>query len=165
MTRSGLPRLQKNFPLFHEYLERVILDECNAFFMNPLVIASGSHVAPHIDRSLSSWTRPELPPYPVKVSVLYLEVPEDLKGGSLRLYPPVWTLRSKPEIVPETGLLFEFRGDLRHEVREITQAITPRVSLVMEHYRLPPEILRKIPDFYVRSTRTFDSFLEEAMTV
>ena len=165
MTRSGLPRLKQNFPLFYEYLERVALDDCNAFFMNPLVIASGSHVAPHIDRSLSSWTRPELPPYPLKVSVLYLEVPSDLDGGSLRLYPPVWTLRSKPEIVPETGLLFEFRGNLRHEVREITRAESPRISLVMEHYKLTPETLRKIPDFYVRSTRPFDSFMDEALTL
>ncbi len=165
MTRSGFPRLQKSFPLFYEYVEKVSPDRCNAFFINPLVIAEGSYVGPHIDRSLSSWTRPELPPYPVKVSVLYLDVPDDLKGGSLLLHPPVWTLTSKPTITPQTGRLFEFRGNLRHEVAEVKQAKTPRVSLVMENYELPAELLRKIPDFYVRSTRTFDSFLDDAMTV
>ncbi len=165
MTRSGFPRLKKSFPLFHQYLEKVTPDRCNAFFINPSVIAEGSYVGPHIDRSLSSWTRPELPPYPVKVSVLYLDVPEDLVGGSLLLHPPAWTLASKPSITPQTGRLFEFRGNLRHEVAEVRQAKTPRVSLVMENYELSSELLRKIPDFYVRSTRTFDSFLEDALTV
>lgn len=146
-------------------MEKVTPDRCNAFFINPLVIAEGSHVAPHIDRSLSSWCRPDLPPYPLKVSVLYLDVPDDLKGGRLLLHPPAWTLHPKPTVIPKTGRLFEFRGDLRHEVAEVTQAQTPRISLVMEQYELPPYLLRKIPDFYVRSTRTFDSFMEEALTV
>lgn len=163
MTRSGLPRLEKSFPLFHRYLEKVVPDRCNAFFINPLVIAEGSRVAPHIDRSLSSWCRPDLPPYPLKVSVLYLEVPPDLVGGRLLLHPPRLAFLKKPEIVPQTGLLFEFRGDLRHEVAEVRQAKTPRISLVMEHYELPPYLLRKIPDFFVRSKRPFESFMEEAL--
>jgi hypothetical protein len=165
LTRSGFPRLQKSFAPFHEAMERVAPDRCNAFFINPLVIAEGSHVAPHIDRSLGPWCRPDLPPYPVKVSVLYLEVPDDLMGGRLLLHPPVWSLHRKPEIVPKTGLLFEFRGNLRHEVAEVKQAKTPRISLVMEQYELPPFLLRKIPDFHVKSTRPFDSFMEEALTV
>jgi hypothetical protein len=165
LTRSGFARLEKNFPPFHRYVEKVTPDRCNAFFINPLVIAEGSHVAPHIDRSLGPWCRPDLPPYPVKVSVLYLEVPDDLVGGRLLLHPPFWSLLAKPEIVPKTGLLFEFRGDLRHEVAEVTQAHTPRISLVMEQYELPPYLLRKIPDFHVRSKRTFESFMEEALTV
>lgn len=165
LTRSGFARLEKNFHPFYEYMEKVTPDRCNAFFINPLVIAEGSHVAPHIDRSLSSWCRPDLPPYPLKVSVLYLDVPDDLKGGRLLLHPPAWTLHPKPTVIPKTGRLFEFRGDLRHEVAEVTQAQTPRISLVMEQYELPPYLLRKIPDFYVRSTRTFDSFMEEALTV
>lgn len=164
LTRSGLPRLEKTFPPFHRYLERVAPDRCNAFFLNPLVIAEGSSVAPHIDRSLGPWCRPDTAPYPVKVSVLYLDVPDDLEGGRLLLHPPLWTLHSRPAIVPRTGLLFEFRGDLRHEVAAVTRAQTPRVSLVMEHYDLPPHLLRKIPEFHVRSSRPFDSFMEEALS-
>lgn len=163
LTRSGFPRLEKNFPFFFRYVESVAPDRCNAFFINPLVIAEGSHVAPHIDRSLGSWCRPDVAPYPLKVSVLYLEVPDDLQGGRLLLHPPAWTFRSKPEIVPRTGLLFEFRGDLKHEVAAVTQARYPRISLVMEHYELPPYLLRKIPDFFVRSKRTFDSFMDDAL--
>jgi hypothetical protein len=165
MSRSGLPRLEKSFPAFSEYLNRVAPDRCNAFFINPLVIAEGSYVAPHIDRSLGPWTRPDECPFPLKVSVLYLDVPEDLEGGRLLLHPPLWTLHPKPTIVPRTGLLFEFRGDLRHEVAEVKQAKTPRVSLVMEQYEMPPYLLRKIPEFYVKSARPFDSFMEEALHV
>lgn len=163
LTRSGFPRLEKNFRPFHDYMEKVTPDRCNAFFINPLVIAEGSHVDPHIDRSLGSWCRPDVAPYPVKVSVLYLHVPEDLVGGRLLLHPPLWALHPRPEIVPKTGLLFEFRGNLRHEVAAVTRAKTPRISLVMEQYELPPYLLRKIPDFHVRSTRPFDSFMEEAL--
>lgn len=163
LTRSGLPRLEQSFPLFHQFLETTTPDRCNAFFINPLCIAKGAHVAPHVDRSLNSWTRPELPPFPVKVSVLYLDVPPDLEGGSLVLYPPLSALHRKPTITPKTGLLFEFRGDLRHEVAAVIQAQTPRVSLVMEHYEMPAYLLRKIPEFFVKSSREFDSFMEEAI--
>lgn len=164
LTRSGLPRLKQSFPLFYHYLETTTPDQCNAFFINPLCIAKGAHVAVHVDRSLNTWTRPELPPYPTKVSVLYLDVPEDLEGGTLKLYPPLTSLSRRPTITPSTGLLFEFRGDLRHEVAAVTQACRPRISLVMEHYELPPHLLRKIPEFFVKSSRSFDSFLEEAIS-
>jgi hypothetical protein len=163
MTRSGWPRLKQNFPLFHEFLEATTPDRCNAFFINPLCIAEGAHVAPHIDRSLNTWTRPELPPFPVKVSVLYLDVADDLKGGTLLLYPPLMAFHRRPQIVPKTGLLFEFRGDLRHEVAAVTKSSRPRISLVVEHYEMPTYLLRKIPEFYVKSSREFDSFMEEAL--
>ncbi len=165
LTRSGLPRLKQSFPLFYEFLESTTPDRCNAFFINPLCIAEGAHVGPHIDRSLNTWTRPELPPFPVKVSVLYLDVADDLEGGTLLLYPPLLTLRRRPRITPKTGLLFEFRGDLRHEVAAVTSSSRARVSLVVEHYDMPAYLLRKIPEFYVKSSREFESFMDEAMSV
>ena len=165
LTRSGLPRLKKSFPLFHDFLERTTPDRANAFFINPLCIAEGAHVAPHVDRSLNSWTRPELPPFPIKVTVLYLDVADDLEGGTLLLYPPLTAFHRKPTITPKTGLLFEFRGDLRHEVAAVTRSSRPRISLVMEHYEMPPYLLRKIPEFFVKSSREFDSFLEEALNL
>lgn len=163
LTRSGLPRLKRSFPLFHEFLEAVTPDRANAFFINPLCIAEGAHVAPHVDRSLNTWTRPELPPFPIKVSVLYLDVADDLEGGNLLLYPPLMAFHKKPRITPKTGVLFEFRGDLRHEVAAVKQSSRPRISLVTEHYQMPPYLLRKIPEFFVKSSREFDSFMEEAM--
>ena len=165
LTRSGLPRLKKSFPLFHDFLEKTTPDRANAFFINPLCIAEGAHVAPHVDRSLNTWTRPELPPFPIKVSVLYLDVAEDLEGGTLLLYPPLMAFHRKPKITPRTGLFFEFRGDLRHEVAAVARSSRPRISLVMEHYEMPPYLLRKIPEFFVKSSREFDSFLEEALNL
>ncbi|MFA5506571.1 MAG: 2OG-Fe(II) oxygenase [Vulcanimicrobiota bacterium] len=164
LTRSGVPRLKANFPLFHDFLEMTSPDRANAFFINPLCIAQGAHVAPHVDRSLNTWTRPELPPYPIKVSVLYLDVAEDLEGGTLFLYPPLLAFH-RPRITPQTGLLFEFRGDLRHEVKAVEKSSRPRISLVMEQYELPPYLLRKIPEFYVKSSRDFASIMEEAMEI
>ena len=163
LTRSGMPRLKQSFKVFFDYLEELAPDHANAFFINPLVVGTGAFIAPHIDCSLNSWTRPERPPFPIKVSVLYLDVPENLQGGTLKLYPPLWSLHSKPTIKPKTGLLFEFRGDLRHEVREVETASRPRISLVTEHYALPPHLLDKIPEFFVKSSREFDSFMSEAM--
>ena len=164
LTRSGVPRLKTSFPLFHEFLEKTTPDRANAFFINPLCINQGAHVAPHVDRSLNTWTRPELPPFPIKVSVLYLDVADDLEGGTLLLYPPLMAFHRKPRITPQTGLLFEFRGDLRHEVAAVVKSSRARVSLVMEHYEMPPYLLRKIPEFYVKSSRDFASIMEEAMT-
>lgn len=164
LTRGGLPRLNDGFPLFGAYLEHVAPDRCNAFFLNPLVIAQGQAVAAHIDRSLGPWTRPDDCPFPVKVSVLYLDVPKDLKGGGLKIHRPRWhLLASQAMFTPKLGQLVEFRGDLRHEVSAVTQASTPRISLVLEHYDLPPSLIAKIPDFYARSTRSFDSFLSDAL--
>jgi hypothetical protein len=164
LTRSGVPRLKNSFPLFFEFMEKTAPDRANAFFLNPLCIAEGAHVAPHIDASLNSWTRPERPPFPIKVSVLYLDVAEDLEGGTLLLYPPLMAFHRKPSITPKTGLFFEFRGDLRHEVAAVTKSSRPRVSMVVEHYQLPPYLLRKIPEFFAKSSRDFSSFMEEAMS-
>lgn len=163
LTRSGMPRLRQSFSVFYEYLEKLAPDRANAFFINPLVVGTGAFIAPHIDCSLNSWTSPERPPFPIKVSVLYLDVPENLRGGTLMLYPPTLSLHFKPTITPQTGLLFEFRGDLRHEVREVETASRPRISLVTEHYCLPPHLLDKIPEFFVKSSREFDSFMDEAL--
>ena len=47
----------------------------------------------------------------------------------------------------------------------MTRSSRPRISLVMEHYEMPPYLLRKIPEFFVKSSREFDSFLEEAINL
>lgn len=163
-TRSGFARLDKSFPLFSTYIERVALDCCNAFFLNPLVIAQGSAVDIHIDRSLGPWTRPEECPFPIKVSVLYIDLPQDLLGGDLSLHLPFWALGTRSNFTPKKGRLFEFRGDLRHQVSEVKKASAPRISLVLESYSMPVHLLEKLPQLYTRSTRSFDSFLEDALT-
>lgn len=160
--REGLGHMESHFPEFMEYLTAVLHPAANAFFLNPLVIYRGSRVAPHIDRSLKSWTVPDVPPCPTKVSVLYVDVPKDLEGGAFVLHRrrPVATIQ------PRKNLLLEFQGKLRHEVTEVLRAgpdpelPQPRISLVCEHYRLAPHLLARVPAFHVRTKRTFEEFLQ-----
>lgn len=168
---DGVERVFGEFPSFRPYLEAVLDGRCNAFFLNPLVMgrasaADGSarpHVAPHVDRSLRSLTRPVEPPDPRRVTVLYVDVPTGMRGGLLRLYHrilPIGTIR------PERNLLLEFRGSLRHEVTPVEFAQTHdalRVSLVCEHYRFSSTLLERVPPYTVRSMSSFDAFLDVEM--
>lgn len=162
--REGLTRVRETFPAFAPYLDSVVDAHCNAFFLNPLVLAAApgdsppARVAPHVDRSLRSFTLPDEPPNPRRVSVLYAQVPEAMRGGVLRLYHrllPVGRVR------PRENLLVHFQGWLRHEVTAVhLPAGTCRVSLVCEHYALDDTLLARIPAFTVRSMSAFDAFLD-----
>lgn len=158
-TRKGLEKLYKTFPYFTEYLDKVLQDNHNAFFLNPLVVYKGNGIRPHIDFSLNPWCAPHTPPFPYKVSVLYLQVPEKMKGGNFVIQR--WLF--KKTVHPQDNLLLEFQGDLKHGVSPILESDqNPRVSLVLESYELPKYLLEKIPDFHLKSNRPFENFLEEA---
>lgn len=161
---EGVDRVRDTFPAFAPYLDHVLDARCNAFFLNPLVLgeapdegATGARVAPHVDRSLRSYTLPMEPPNPRFVTVLYVEVPEGMQGGVLRLYH---RLLPVGRVIPREGDLVWFQGGLRHEVTAVrVGAGQQRVSLVCEHYQLPAALLERIPVFTVRSTRGFEGFL------
>lgn len=166
--REGLARVREQFPIFAPYLDQTVDDGCNAFFLNPLVVGEPEKpsdppvgVAMHVDRSLRSFTAPHEPPNPLRVSVLYAQVPAGMRGGILRFYHrfvPVGWVR------PRENMLVHFQGWLRHEV---TAAHLPtgtcRMSLVCEHYRLDEAMLARVPVFTVRSMRGFEGFLEAEM--
>ena len=162
-TRPGFMNLRREWPALSDYLERILDPTCNAFFLNPLVIGEGAHVDAHIDCSLRSWTAPEDPPFPSKVSVLYIEVPPSGAGGDLLIYFAglLKTIRPRP------NLLVEFRGHLRHEVSPVKlEESTPqtvRISLVCEQYHMPRDLESLIPSFYLNTKRSFDDFLENAL--
>ncbi|MEW6283759.1 MAG: 2OG-Fe(II) oxygenase [Candidatus Eremiobacterota bacterium] len=161
--REGLDRLWRQFPDFSAYVEEILHPKCNAFFLNPLVIARGSRVAPHVDRSLRSWTAPDEPPDPVRVVVLYLQVPEQLEGGRLILHGR----RPLVEVVPAVNKLVLFRGYLRHEVTELggaEEAGCGRISLVCEQYRLPLGMVERIPEYEIRTKRPFEEFLQDELS-
>lgn len=161
-TREGLDEVERHFPSFIPYLVKVLHPRCNAFYLNPLVIRKGARVQPHRDRSLRSWVKPREPGYPLKVSVLYVQKPDELRGGQLILHRrgPVGRFDPRP------NLLVEFRGFLRHEVTEVVcdgDEIPARISLVCEQYRLPAAVLELVPPFAVKSKRTFEDFMKDAM--
>src|SRR5262245_40500512 len=52
---AGRVRVLQDHAYFGAYLERALDPECNAFYLNPLLLEPGARVDPHIDRSLRSW--------------------------------------------------------------------------------------------------------------
>jgi len=142
---DGLERVLQCFPFFAPYLERVLLPECNAFYLNPLLLTEGSRVDPHIDRSLRSYCKTIEPP--AWVSVLYLEVPDPLQGGSLVLSQGK---RQVGQIRPKLNTLLYFQGDLTHAVQSL-ECPGARLSLVCEQYELDPLEWNQIPEMTIES--------------
>jgi predicted 2-oxoglutarate/Fe(II)-dependent dioxygenase YbiX len=143
--RSHLATVEQRFPYFKPYLNRVMQPECNAFYLNPLLLQSGSRVDPHIDRSLRSYCKTIAPP--LVVSVLYVAVPVDLKGGELMLRSHK---RQVGQIFPKPNTLLFFQGDLTHSINPVTGSGI-RLSLVCEQYSLDELELSEIPEFRLES--------------
>jgi hypothetical protein len=143
--RDAAPRVAREFPFFGPFLDRALRDDCNAFYLNPLLLARGSRVDPHIDRSLRSYDADVLPP--AAVSVLYVEVPAGMQGGRLVLQRGRKLLG---RIVPAEGTLVTFDGDLTHSVERM-ETEGARLSVVCEQYRLTPDELERIPAYVVES--------------
>jgi predicted 2-oxoglutarate/Fe(II)-dependent dioxygenase YbiX len=143
--RSHLAQVIERFPYFQPYLDIALDPDCNAFYLNPLLLKSGSRVDPHIDRSLRSYCKTIDPP--LLVSVLYIAVPTDLVGGELVLRSPK---RQVASIQPRPNLLIQFQGDLTHSINPVT-ATGNRLSLVCEQYNLIDTELQEIPEFKLES--------------
>ncbi len=143
--RTSLALLRREFPYFEPYLAQALRPDCNAFYLNPLQLVSGSRVDPHIDRSLRSYAVHI--GTPVAVSVLYVEVPSTMRGGELVL------ARGKKHlarIAPATNLLVTFDGDLTHSVARM-EGDGERLSLVCEQYRLSDDELEAIPTYAIET--------------
>ncbi|HBE18695.1 MAG TPA: iron-regulated protein [Cyanobacteria bacterium UBA11149] len=143
--RSKIEKVEQKFSFFKPYLDLALLSNCNAFYLNPLLLQSGSRVEPHIDRSLRSYCKTVEPP--LVVSVLYVQLPPNLEGGELVL------CRHKQQvgqIKPEVNTLLYFQGDLTHSVNMVKTTGT-RLSLVCEQYNLSESELQDIPEFTIES--------------
>lgn len=143
--RSALERVRTEFPWSGPYLDRTLRDDCNAFYLNPLQLEQGSHVAPHIDRSLRAYVLDVDPP--LQVSVLYIDVPAGMRGGDL-----VLRRRRKllGRVTPREGLLVHFDGDLEHGIDRVDSPGL-RLSLVCEQYQLDPAQLAAAPEYRIES--------------
>jgi hypothetical protein len=143
--RSSIGKLEQHFPFFKDYLEIALKQACNAFYLNALVLENGTGVEPHVDCSISAYdmifTIPNL------VSVLYVQVPQDLSGGELVLQTNEHQIGA---IQPQTNTLVYFRGDLLHSVNKV-KGSHPRISLICEQYKLSETRLEPIPDFAIKS--------------
>jgi hypothetical protein len=154
--REALSDVMERFPAFVPYLQKALSPMANAFYLNPLVIPCGGRVERHADFSLRSYVAGVS--NPAFVSVLYVQVPDGMNGGDLRLFRPddsiVATVR------PAERTLLTFQGDLRHDVTEVTgNGETPRISLVCEQYCLSPEHLADLPRMTAQAHGGFAAFL------
>lgn len=152
--REGMADVIERFPAFAPYLVTALSPMANAFYLNPLVLPPGARVMRHADFSLRSYDPTTEPP--AFVSVLYVQVPEDLEGGRLRLFQADDSCIA--EVTPQEGTLLYFRGDLRHDVTEVA-AGSARISLVCEQYCLSPEALNQVPRLTVQTTAGFGALL------
>jgi predicted 2-oxoglutarate/Fe(II)-dependent dioxygenase YbiX len=143
--RSGLVEVERQFPYFKPYLDIALQPDCNAFYLNPLLLQQGSRVDPHIDRSLRSYCKSIEPPH--LVSVLYVRIPENLRGGELILRD---NKRQVGQIKPQTSTLIHFQGNLTHSVNAVMSQGS-RLSLVCEQYSLVETELQEIPLFLIES--------------
>lgn len=143
--RSRVSTVAQRFPFFKPYLDIALQPACNAFYLNPLLLVEGSRVDPHIDRSLRSYCKTIAPP--ALVSVLYIQVPPNLRGGELVLRNHK---RQVGQVKPEVNTLLCFQGDLTHAVNPV-QASGTRLSLVCEQYSLSDLELQEIPEFTIES--------------
>jgi hypothetical protein len=145
--RTALPRVQAAFPWSAPFLERALRPDCNAYYLNPLQLEQGSYVAPHIDRSLRAYVLDVDPP--LQVSVLYVDVPDGMRGGGLVLRRGRKFLG---RVTPRAGLLVQFDGDLEHGVDRVD---TPglRLSLVCEQYLLAASELAQVPEYAIESRK------------
>lgn len=144
--RSGIGEVERRFPFFKPYLSVALQPTCNAFYLNPLLLQTGSRVDPHIDRSLRSYCKTIEPP--AIVSVLYVLVPPALQGGELVLHN---RKRQVGCIRPQFNTLLYFQGDLTHSVNQVTSPLSTRLSLVCEQYSLLETELQEIPEFAIES--------------
>ncbi len=158
--REERERAESLMPELRPFFEKAMKSQANVFFLNPLVLhAGGSGVAPHADKTIVSYVDSKDPPFPFCVSVLYLSLPTEKKGGSLVFHRAV----GKLEKVPKENLLIEFPGWLMHEVTPLSSqpGSPPRVSLVLEQYELPEAMKNEVPRFSLETSRAFEDFLGE----
>ncbi|MFN8611936.1 MAG: 2OG-Fe(II) oxygenase [Vulcanimicrobiota bacterium] len=163
--RTQVERFLRLLPSARPCLEKMLRPDCQAFLINPLIIHEGAAVGAHADKTLLSFLPPGCKvPFPYRVSVLYLAVPEDIQGGELVFHRNALV---KARFCPRVNTLVEFPGWLYHEVKAWTckgPTDCPRISLVCEQYRLKSSLLEQIPEFHLESTRPFSDFLTAEST-
>lgn len=175
------PEFRKNvyarFPYLKNFIEAIIADDINIYFINSLIIRDDGGIGIHLDGSIGKFD-PKNFSCPERVSVLYIDVPE-MSGGELRLFQKAgkfekaaggqlglqeltgahrstqpFTLMAS--IQPVKNKLVHFRGNLLHEVTPVIKTRQDdkrlRISLVCEQYNINPENLYKYPDFEIQKS-------------
>lgn len=131
------------------------LPATNLYYLNILVIGNQGCVERHVDHSIRGYGH-ELP-LPLRVSVLYVDVPA-MQGGRLLFYDA--QQREIQQVLPRPGMLVHFDGRSKHAVEAVRATTGLRVSLVCEQYSLKAAELEAVPEFCVKSTADFSAYLQ-----
>jgi hypothetical protein len=142
-------------PSFLESFATAVFGDLNALYVNVLAVPPGGAVPRHIDSTLGTAADDPRVITPRAVAVLYVDVPDDLVGGQLRLFAGDEVVAT---IEPRRGRFVLFRGNLGHEVAAVTSS-SPRISVVAELYTLPRVRLVRLPRVRLQS-QGFKAVLE-----
>jgi hypothetical protein len=162
LTRCLSRNESKGLWTFSEKMERWFCGwGVNAFYLNLLWIPPHKSITAHVDATLNSLL-PMQDHLPMMVSVLYVNYPKGATGGELCILKQEQDIAT---IKPMPGRLVHFRGDLTHCVRAFeppNDLPQPRISLVLEHYCLPEDILELMPALKTNTPGLFSKALKEA---
>jgi len=142
---DGIDEVIQRYSFLKPFLDESInSSESNVYYLNSLTVTDGRSVQKHLDTTISNKYLPGIKTAS-EVSVLYLQVPNDMVGGRLTVY----NLDGTTECVkPKVGKLFKFDGRLPHSVG-ITMTDFERTSLVLESYNLEEWEYELIPQFHI----------------
>lgn len=153
-------------PSTPDRLGRLLFGAENAVYANVLVVGDGAAVERHVDATLGTRQGDPRVIVPRAVAVLYVDVPDAMRGGDLVLTDPDDATRELARITPKPGRLVHFDGRLAHAVEaagfqhgDDSTSASARISLVAEVYRLPRDRLRLLPKVRLQSNG-FQAVLE-----
>jgi len=150
-NESGISRLRKSTKgkCLLPFFEAVRDQQTNAFVLNVLCCCPSKSetdeeppvVGWHKDATLALKHEARAASVPFRlaysVSVFYLNIPEDIRGGDLNLRNPNNKSGVDAIVSPKNNRLCIFRGDAEHCVNSFSGSGN-RVSIVLEQYKVPP---------------------------
>ncbi len=140
---------KNNLLPIYQVFKKIKDPKCNAFVFNSLIINANSknnkEIGIHYDNTLQIKNRGFFKKFllPRWISIIYLKVPKNFKGGSLKVnnfrnhnfYCP------KAKINPVTGKYIKMRGDSNHLVENIqSNEDSYRISIIFEQYTIDENI-------------------------
>ena len=119
-------------------IDKIVIPKCNVVHTVSLQMSQTAMIPMHQDDSINEHIDSEIYLLPARVSILYLDIPQNMEGGMLCLRG------AEQHIKPETNMLVEFDGDIWHQVTEITKCDAVRMMFVTEQYILSKRNYRKM---------------------
>ena len=139
--KDAVEKVYKALPSLYPFLKKTLKDWCNIFYLPVICLHEEGGIPEHLDGQLPEKYKymynsdpPINLPQPYCTSLLYLNVPEKMKGGELFLHDASPSLL---EIKPKTNLFVEF-GNYIHSVNPILSGASvesPRLTIIVEQYK------------------------------